>query len=107
MKKSKPQPRPSRSELILETVAEIAANPIFDNRAMVENTARRGIPNEHSLSDVVRQRLIDAAGNLADIELERPRLWERDDWRTTCDFIGARLNDGFAVSRDDILAVLE
>jgi len=101
-----PRPKPTRSELIIDTLAEVAANSTFDSRTMVANTSGHGIASDEALSDVVRQRLIDAAGHLADLELSRPALWERHDWRNTCDFIGERLNNGLAVSRADLEAVL-
>ncbi len=100
------RPKPTRSELIIDTLAEVAANSSFDSRAMVANTPGHAIPNDEALSDVVRERLIDAAGHLADIELERPALWESHDWRDTCDFIGERLNAGLPVTRAELEAVL-
>jgi len=94
---------PSRDSLIIETLAEIA---LGDLSGLLMRTNLQGRNEAEALSDTTRARLINAAGALADYELERPALWESNDWRDTCDFIAARLNQGLTVTRADLLTVL-
>lgn len=97
------RPQPSRESLIIETLAEVA---LGDLSGFLMRTNLQGRNEAEAVSDTTRARLIDAAGALADLELERPALWESNDWRDTCDWLAARLNQGLTVTRADLLTVL-
>lgn len=104
--KKKPPTRrqqPSRDSLIIDTLAEVA---LGDLSGYLMRTNLQGRNEAEAVSDTIRARLIDAAGALADLELERPALWESNDWRDTCDWLAARLNQGLTVTRADLLTVL-
>lgn len=57
-----------------------------------------------SLGDMVRDAVVTAARDLSQLEAAEPKLWERHDWRNTCDALAEAICSG--VRRFDIVQFL-
>lgn len=100
----------NHAESTLETLAQVALSG-FDSHAMLRNFQRGDVKEAEAMSDALRDRLMQGATFLSDIERDcRKRgdiaLWERNDWRETCDYIAARLNAGLPCLRVNLEATL-
>lgn len=81
--------------LALENVAQIAISGYDANRA-AETT-----PAPESVNDAIRDALMKAGVELAKFEDEHPTVWDApevdNDWRTVCEEIAEKLNEGEAI----------
>lgn len=80
----------------LTNLAQIAMSDL-DTGAMYRNL--QDYKASDAESDVMRDRLIEAAKMLSYMESDDRNLWERHDWRETCEAIAKRLNEGLACDR--------
>lgn len=81
-----------RAETTLENLAEIVLQG-FDAQAMVKRL-QDWEPKTEAMSDVLRQRLVNAAKALTAVEISKKNVWEQHDWRETCGAIANELNNG-------------
>lgn len=81
----------SDSSNTLTNLAQIAMSGL-DTGAMYKNLQDYRVSDAEG--DVMRDRLIEAAKMLAYMEGDDRNLWDRHDWRETCEAIAKRLNEG-------------
>lgn len=77
--------------LALESAVEIAIAVGHEGARAFTSVDPR---NPGAPSDVVREAILEAATELAELEVAREELWDRHDWRDTCDAIANVINRG-------------
>lgn len=87
-------------DLALESVVEISIAVGNEGARAFQSadTEGGGAP-----SDLVRENIIAAATALSELEVRDDTLWERYDWRETCDAIADVINAGGHVVVADLL----
>ncbi len=89
-----------RVDLLCENIAEIAVavgehgRRAYDAMALLPDAARE------APGDLVRNAILEAGRGLAELEGTNPRVWERHDWRDTCDALAVAICSG--VRRFDV-----
>lgn len=81
-----------RAHNAMETLAELASRiePTAITAMVLQDGERDSAP-----TDVLRERLIAFAEELAQRELDNPRIWSRHDWRELLDKAAIVLNAGY------------
>lgn len=91
----------AQTKAALETLAQMVVGGRLDSDGLL--AALRSTSSAESLSDAMRERLIEAAMALTAVETAHPSVWERADWREACDAVAVELSSagthGVAIER--------
>ncbi|MFZ5440485.1 MAG: hypothetical protein ACOZQL_10780 [Myxococcota bacterium] len=90
-----------RANLVAENVAEIAT--AVEPTAFSMHLREAGDPSGEAISDSVRRRIVEIAEAIADAEMADSTLWERHDWRETCDAAAARISAGHSAKFAEVI----
>lgn len=80
----------AQTKAALETLAQMVVGGRLDSDGLL--AALRSTSGAESLSDAMRERLIEAALALTAVETAHPSVWERADWREACDDVAVELS---------------
>lgn len=80
----------AQTKAALETLAQMVVGGRLSSDGLL--TALRATSGAESLSDAMRERLLEAAFAITAVETAHPSVWERADWRDVCDDVAAELS---------------
>lgn len=80
----------AQTKAALETLAQMVVGGRLDSDGLL--AVLRSTSGAESLSDAMRERLIEAALALTTVETAHPSVWERADWREACDDVAVELS---------------
>lgn len=89
-----------RLDQLCENIAEIAVAVGEHGRRAYDAMALQPEASREAPGDLVRNAILEAGRVLSEIEVANPRLWERHDWRATCDALAEAICSG--VRRFDV-----
>lgn len=81
----------AQTKAALETLAQMVVGGQLSSDGLL--AVLRSTSGAESLSDAMRERLIDAAFAITAVETAHPSVWERADWRDICDDVAAELSN--------------
>ena len=80
----------AQTKAALETLAQMVVGGRLNSDGLL--AAVRSSSSAESLCDAMRERLIEAALAITAVEAATPSVWERADWRETCDDVAVELS---------------